>query len=248
MPNPVILIAAVGVGLWGIKKVFDAKSDFDATKSINKGAQEIFDRAQYSLAKCREKTQSELVSLGRQKIRLSDALMPFEETFQQIKNVDFKDINFQDEILQVSPDEILEIRETTIRIVEAVVGTAIALHSGALVGLAAYGSVGMLASASTGAPIIKLSGAAATNATLAWFGGGALSAGGTGIAFGAAVLGGIVAAPVLMVGGLMMASKAEEAKENARSNWHKAQADAEAMETAEVAARAIGRKATCQLH
>ena len=52
-----------------------------------------------------------------------------------------------------------------------------------------------------------------------------------------------MAAPVLLVGGLMLASKAEEAKENAVSNRLKAKAAAEAMETAEVAARAIGRKA-----
>ena len=63
------------------------------------------------------------------------------------------------------------------------------------------------------------------------------------MAGGTAVLGGIVAAPVLLVGGLMLASKAEEAKENARSNLLKAEAAAEAMKTAEVAARAIGRKA-----
>ena len=78
----------------------------------------------------------------------------------------------------------------------------------------------------------------------AWLGGGSLAASGLGMAGGAAVLGGIVAAPVLMVGGIMLASKAEEAKENARSNLLKAEAAAEAMETAEVAARAIGRKAT----
>ena len=41
----------------------------------------------------------------------------------------------------------------------------------------------------------------------------------------------------------MMASKAEAAKENARSNQLEAEAAAEAMETAEVAAQAIGRKA-----
>ena len=64
------------------------------------------------------------------------------------------------------------------------------------------------------------------------------------MAGGAAVLGGIVFAPVLLVGGLMMASKAEEAKENAQSNRHKARAAATAMEEAGVAARDIGRKAT----
>lgn len=52
-------------------------------------------------------------------------------------------------------------------------------------------TVGALATASTGTAISSLSGAAATNATLAWLGGGAVSAGGGGMAAGAAVLSGI---------------------------------------------------------
>lgn len=245
MPLPLLLVgAAVLAGAYGVKKGFDAKSDFDAAESINEGAQEIFDDAKRTLERRKEKVQNNLESLGRQKIRLSkDALEPFVKTFRQIKNVDYEGIDFQNENLRVSSDEILEIQEVTIRMEEAVGGTAGALGSGTLAGLAAYGSVGVLGTASTGTAIAGLSGAAATNATLAWLGGGSLAAGGFGMAGGAAVLGGIVAAPVLLVGGLLMASKAEAAVENALSNRSKAEAAAEDMETAGVAARAIGRKA-----
>ena len=246
MPIPFILAgAAIAVGLYGVKKGFDAKGDFDAAENINEDARKIFDDAKRSLERRKERTQNDLESLGRQKKRLyEDALKPFVEAYQQFKNVDFKDKDFQDEILQVSPDEVLEIREVTIRMEEAVSGTAGALGSGALAGLAAYGSVGVLASASTGTAITGLSGAAATNATLAWFGGGSLAAGGLGMAGGAAVLGGIVAAPVLLVGGLLAASKAEEAKENARSKQLEAQLAAEYMEAAGITALTIGRMAT----
>ena len=245
MPLPLLLVgAALFAGGYGVKKGLDAKSDFDAAERINEDAQEMFDEAKRSLERRKQETQNNLESLGRQKIQLSkDALEPFVTTFRQIKNVDYNDIDFQDENLRVSSDEILEIREVTVRMEEAVGGTAGALGSGALAGLAAYGSVGVLATASTGTAIAGLSGAAATNATLAWLGGGSLAAGGFGMAGGVAVLGGIVAAPVLLVGGLMMASKAKEAVENARSNRHKARAAAEDMETAGVAALAIGRKA-----
>ena len=245
MPLPFILAgAAIAAAGWGIKKGIDAKSDFDAAESINEDAQEIFDDAKRTLERRKEKTQNNLESLGRQKIRLSkDALDPFVKTFRQIKNVDYEGMDFQDENLRVSSDEILEIQEVTIRMEEAVGGTAGALGSGALAGLAAYGSVGVLGAASTGTAIAGLSGAAATNATLAWLGGGSLAAGGFGMAGGAAVLGGIVAAPVLLVGGLLMASKAEAAVENALSNRFKAEAAAEDMKTAGAAALAIGRKA-----
>ncbi len=50
------------------------------------------------------------------------------------------------------------------------------------------GAVSALATASTGTAISSLSGVAATNATLAWLGGGSLAAGGGGMAAGAATL------------------------------------------------------------
>lgn len=95
-------------------------------------------------------------------------------------------------------------------------GLASGAASGALMGLGAYGSVGMLASASTGTAIASLSGAAATNATLAWLGGGSLAAGGFGMAGGMVVLGGLVAGPAIAITGFVMASKAEEALTKAR--------------------------------
>jgi hypothetical protein len=88
--------------------------------------------------------------------------------------------------------------------------------SGSLVGLAAYGAVGELASASTGTAIASLSGVAAKNATLAWLGGGPLAVGGLGMAGGTVVLGGVVVGPALAVAGWRMASGAEKALTEAR--------------------------------
>lgn len=59
--------------------------------------------------------------------------------------------------------------------------------------VAVFGTVGALATASTGTAISTLSGAAATNAILAWLGGGSLAAGGGGVAAGTVVLTGITA-------------------------------------------------------
>jgi len=76
----------------------------------------------------------------------------------------------------------------------------------AVTGTAAYFSalwgVGAFATASTGTTIASLSGAAATNATLAWLGGGAVAAGGGGMALGGLMLSGVTAAPVALVAGL----------------------------------------------
>jgi predicted RNase H-like nuclease (RuvC/YqgF family) len=51
----------------------------------------------------------------------------------------------------------------------------------------------------------------ATNATLAWLGGGSLATGGMGMAGGAAVLGGVVAGPALALMGMAAASRSEKA-------------------------------------
>jgi membrane protein implicated in regulation of membrane protease activity len=75
----------------------------------------------------------------------------------------------------------------------------VSLFGGAAGGLTlTVGSIGlvtMFGAASTGTAISALSGAAATNALLAWFGGGALVMGGAGMAGGAAILVGIAVVP-----------------------------------------------------
>ena len=245
MPLPFLLIGvAVAAAVWGAKKGVDAYSDFNEAEDINKSARDVYDKATNSLERCRDKVQTKLEELGRQKVTLyEETLTPFVDTFSRIKNVDFDDLGISDEYPVGIETDILDIREITVQMSEAIGGGAGALGAGALAGLAAYGSVGVLGTASTGAAISGLSGVAATNATLAWLGGGSLATGGMGIAGGTAVLGGIVAPAVLLVGGLLLAYKAEEAKENARSNLTQAWAAAEAMRNAETAARAIGRMA-----
>ncbi|MFW1956362.1 toxin-antitoxin system YwqK family antitoxin [Acinetobacter guillouiae] len=75
-------------------------------------------------------------------------------------------------------------------------GTAAAMGTPALV----TSAVGALATASTGTAISSLSGVAATNATLAWLGGGSIAAGGGGMAAGATVLTSITAGATAGVG------------------------------------------------
>ena len=77
------------------------------------------------------------------------------------------------------------------------------------------GSVGV---ASTGTPIATLSGAAAHNAIMAALGGGSLATGGGGMYAGAMTLGGIAAAPVFVVGGLVYWHLGRKALAQAQSN------------------------------
>lgn len=85
---------------------------------------------------------------------------------------------------------------------------------GGLAALGAYSGVGMFAATASGTAISSLGGAAATNATLAWLGGGSMTAGGFGMAAGAAALGGIIAGPLIsIVGAAYAASKEKELKQ-----------------------------------
>ncbi|PWF68423.1 hypothetical protein CCD93_10255 [Vibrio sp. T21] len=243
MPLPFILAgAAIVAGGYGVKKGIDAKDDFDTAKSINRRAQVMFDEAKSDLENERESTQKAMEDLGRVKYKIYDeSIIPFVDAFSKIKNISFDDSSLDDatNLPVVSAEELARMRTSVLDIKGVLSDGITALGSGGLAGLAAYGGVGVLGTASTGTAIGTLSGAAATNATLAWLGGGSLAAGGYGMAGGMMVLGGVVAGPVLAVGGMMMASKAEAAKEDAYANLDKAELASEQMKEAMVAASGI---------
>lgn len=242
MPIPFILggIALAAAG-YGVKKGYDAKCDFDDAEEINEKAKRKYDKATAQLKKARGSAQDSMENLGKLKFEIYEkSLIVFVECFSQIKNVNFQSKQLQESNLpQLSRDELGEIKQIALEMKEVVSGGVASLGAGGLAGLAAYGGIGTLATASTGTAIAGLSGAAATNATLAWLGGGSLATGGFGMAGGAMVLGGIVAGPVLAVGGMMLASKAEAAKEDAYSNLSKAKLAKEEMKTARVTTNSI---------
>ena len=102
-----------------------------------------------------------------------------------------KEYDFLKEI-DMKPEELAEMKQVDMKATEA--AKVLAVGGGfAAIGLVGTpflvtGLVTTFAAASTGTAISSLSGAAATNAVLAWLGGGAVAAGGGGMAAGAAVL------------------------------------------------------------
>lgn len=235
MPLPFLLLgAAIAAAGYGVKKGFDAKEDFDTAERVNNKARRVYDSSCEDLTEARKGAQKTLEKLGEKKFAVyRDSLIPFVSTFSKIRNIDYNDSIIKDGDLKgLRAEDLLEMRQSTAAMQEIVTGGLASLGAGGLAGLAAYGGVALLGTASTGAAIGGLSGVAATNATLAWLGGGSLAAGGFGMAGGMAVLGGIVAGPVLAIGGMMMASKAEAAKEDAYGNLSKAELASEQMKSA----------------
>ena len=236
MPFPLIPVLLGGIALvaggYGIKKAWDASEDIDTANQVAERAKKRHESAVKNIEASREQTNSRFEDLGRLKAHtFSNQIKRLVEEIKRYKPASSKLKGFEETIEQLNVPEMEKMVAASLELGSAIAGGA---ASGALAGLGAYGAVGVLASASTGTAIASLSGVAATNATLAWLGGGALSAGGLGIAGGTYVLGGIVAGPALAVAGMWMASEAEEAKTKAyeyESEVDKAIAKIKAMKT-----------------
>jgi membrane protein implicated in regulation of membrane protease activity len=120
-------------------------------------------------------------------------------------------------------------------------GAAAAGYGGAITVATSIGA------ASTGTAISSLSGAAATNAMLAWFGGGAIAAGGGGMALGTVVLGGITVLPALAIGGFFAAREGEKAMTKAREHEAKVNKAIAEINLAKDAAQKVKKRIT-ELH
>ncbi|WP_169975591.1 MULTISPECIES: hypothetical protein [unclassified Campylobacter] len=236
MPLPLIPVLVGGASLaaaaFGAKKGYDAYSDTQHAKNYNERARNIFEESQKNLNTSREATNTSIVKLGEYKKEVFDMYMiDFIEIFSRIKNYEPEGGLKFDSAMDISSKEFEELKSQILDIRTAFGGAA-ALGAGAAAGFGAFGLTGALATASTGTAISSLSGVAATNATLAWLGGGSLATGGLGMAGGTMVLGGLVAGPALAVAGWVLSSKAETAKNNAYSNLQEAKSIAEANQTA----------------
>ena len=246
MALPLLFIGfALATGGLGIGKGVKAGVDANAAKRINQNATEIVDDSTALLNNQRKACEASLQALGEQKLFILNSSMPeFLDTFSKIKNVDFSDTIGLDELKDFHIDKAdFEEMKGLVKFAGSVAGGAVAgTASGALVAFGAYGAAQALACASTGTAISALSGVAATNATLAFFGGGSLAAGGLGMAGGAAVLGGLVAGPALMVMGFVAGAAANKELEKAKTNKAEAIQIAEQLDTASLQCETIRRR------
>lgn len=103
-------------------------------------------------------------------------------------------------------------------------------------------AVTTFAAASTGTSISALSGVAATNATLAFLGGGSIASGGAGMAAGAAALNFATIGPAILVSGLVVAGQGEKAKTKASENEAKISEAIAEMQVTKAKFDAIGER------
>lgn len=246
MPLPLLFIGvAAATGMFGIGNTVKAGVDAKNAKRINKSANELVQEATDYLNAQRHACGNSLTNLGSEKIAvLNGTISDFLDVFTQIKNVDFRESEGLDELqrLHIDEKEFVELRKM-VNFAGNVAGGAVAgTAGGALVAFGAYGAAQALAFASTGTAISALSGAAATNATLAFFGGGSLAAGGLGMTGGSLVLGGLVAGPALLVMGLIAGKAAKKGLDQAYTNRAEAVQIAAQLNTASLQCETIRRR------
>lgn len=214
----------------GVVKGIKAHCDNKKAQEINERAQGVIDAARMELEEARDITQKSLETLGEKKLNICrNSLAEFVNVFGRIKSVELQESRGLKELEKFKIDQVNfgQLKEATSLASSMLGGTTAGVAGGAAIAYAAFGLVGTFGTASTGTAIASLGGAAATNATLAWLGGGSLAAGGAGVAGGMTVLGGLVAGPALAIMGCYLGAKASANLDNAYSNL------AEAREAAE---------------
>jgi hypothetical protein len=246
MPLPLLfIIPAAATGILGIGKGIKAAADTNKAKNVNTDANNIITSAKQTLEYTRKKSGEGLKALGGKKLFILDkSITRFIDTYGKLKNVDLQDSVGLEELKKFRLDNqsFADLKQMSGYAASLVSGVAGGALGGALTAFGAYGAATTFAAASTGTAISTLSGVAATNATLAFFGGGSLAVGGLGMAGGAVVLGGLVAGPALAIMGFVLGAKASSNLHNAYSNLAEAKKMAEELKTASVACNSIRRR------
>ncbi|TCW20786.1 chemotaxis protein [Vibrio crassostreae] len=216
MPLPFILAgAAVAAAGFGAKKGYDGYQDKSEANDIIDASKRKYDNEISIFDKQNEQTTQSLTQLGELQLNVGNDFKEFrtiaDKLLDKLNQANSKDLEI--DFPQHKLDEIDGLALSTTAYMGKIAGAGAA---GAAAAYAVYGGVMAVAAASTGTPIAALSGAAAYNATMAAIGGGSIATGGFGMAGGAMVLGGVVAAPIMAIAGWAFASHAEEALSDAR--------------------------------
>lgn len=214
----------IGSGIYGAAKISEAKETMESIKTRH-------EKNIRRLENTTKKTVKIMDELGKLELEILRSFDDFSNTIEQIQNKPiFKEYK-KDGVVLTKYDGInLKEVSTGASVILTGLGGGAAL--GTAGGFAASGAtasaVMAFGTASTGTAISSLSGAAATNATLATIGGGSLAAGGGGMALGSILLNVTTLGVGLLVGGIIfnivgskVSDQVDEAREQVEENEKK---------------------------
>lgn len=222
MPLPFIIGAiAVAAGATGVAKGVSGASKIKKAKEEAELIESMYEDDKERLGDQEESTQRTMDSLGKKELDIMASFKVFSDTIEKIHNrpkFKYEGIGGND-IAQIDIKRLKDVSIGAEALKATVAGSALGVAGACAASGATASAVSMFGVASTGTAISGLSGAAATNATLAALGGGSLAAGGGGIALGSAVLSGATLGIGLMVGGFAISHVGNKAKENVNKAW-----------------------------
>lgn len=189
-----------GVGE-AVVKATNLPKDINYISKKNKEIKTIIKETHTKSDPIRQETNKKLEELGKVRIDImSTVFEEFNTHMKEIKNLPF-DNSVHSSLgannFSISQKEFNDMQVSVLSIKEILKNTTKAGVAGAISAGAAYSAVAAFGAATTGSFISTISGIAASNATLAWIGGGVLSLGSGGIAFGAVILSGIAIVPAV---------------------------------------------------
>ncbi len=221
MPIPLLLGIAAGIAAAvGAGAAINGAVKMSEANDTIKSAETKQNNALRKLKSNQESSFKLMDDLGKQELLILKSFEKFSATIERIQGrPEFK--AFQKGDVSIPKFKLGDLKDVSVG-AGILLGAAGGAAVGTLGGFAAAGAttaaVAALGTASTGTAIASLSGAAATNATLAALGGGAIAAGGGGIALGTTLLGAATLGVGLLVGGIIfsitgssLADKADEA-------------------------------------
>ncbi len=211
---PILLgAAALITGSMGIAAGAEGISNLQEAQKIAEDAKKRYEARRTLVEKASRLTEEKAEKYGQLQIQIKlKTIGRFVGFLEKIgQQVSQQELKLLEGLEGASPQQIHEYKAAEIEAKSLLSGGLQALGAAYAAGQGTLALVTLFGTASTGAAISGLSGAAAWNATLAALGGGSLAAGGGGMALGAAVLGGITVGPALMIGGFVLGSQGEKA-------------------------------------
>lgn len=228
VPLGAAIVAGVGAAGKGV-------TDLVQANRTAKSAHHDHEEAVAAVEGCQERTHKIAEEYGRDQLRAQAETIGrfaawFEKNQHLVERLDRKIVAGVDVALPSLPKLKFDIEQARMGLFGGfgALGAAASAQGAALWGVTTF------ATASTGTAISGLTGAAATNATLAWLGGGSVAAGGGGVVAGAIVVKLIMIAPAAFIGGLTVGIVGAKRKTKAREYAAKVAVSIENMETAKV--------------
>lgn len=237
MPIP-FLLAGLGVaaGIIGAGGHLSAKETNEKAQQISEDAQIIYNREKNSLEKAQSMTEKALLQLGYEKKKVLDTSMKqFLNSYDKIKHISVSQSLGLNELSKFSIDQqgVIQLREMTDIYASSVKSGATGAAAGAIVALAASGSLTFIGSELAFAGSLLAVGEVGAAAGIA---GSALSIGATMTPLAA------VAAPVILFTGISASMKADENLEKAETMYAEAEAAVEKMKVSKTLCNAISER------